>query len=87
MENIVKSIAYLKAFFVGITFKGDREKLIAEFDDSEIRKDTAERKAAEAEEARRIRRTEMVTRGVLGVVFGGLALFVLYIAAVAFDVI
>jgi hypothetical protein len=29
----------------------------------------------------------MVTRGVLGVVFGGLALFVLYIAGVAFNVL
>jgi hypothetical protein len=69
---------------VGITYKGDRDKLIAEFDDSEIRIDTAQRMAAEAEEARRIQRTELITRAVLGVVFGGLAIFVGYIAGVAF---
>ena len=43
-----------------------------------------EKKAAEAEEARRIQRTELITRAVLGVVFGGLAIFVGYIAGVAF---
>ncbi len=74
------------ALVVGITYKGDREKLLAEYDDSEIRKDTAERKAAEAEEQRRIQRTELITRGVLGVVFGGLAIFVLYIAGKAFGI-
>jgi hypothetical protein len=72
------------ALVVGITYKGDRDKLIAEFDDSEIRIDTAQRMAAEAEEARRIQRTELITRAVLGVVFGGLAIFVGYIAGVAF---
>jgi hypothetical protein len=72
------------ALVVGITYKGDRDKLIAVFDDSEIRIDTAQRMAAEAEEARRIQRTELITRAVLGVVFGGLAIFVGYIAGVAF---